>query len=258
MPAPRSSRRPARGGTDPAIRRAARGAVERAGSGRTGSASVPPKSPRVRRVAAPDDIRTEIVKAAGAGAAERVLGILAKASDAIDRGRDRDAVRLLRPVREQIPDAPTVCELLGVALYHVGRYEDARRELDTYHQISGRVDRHPVLMDCLRALRRYRRIAVLWEELARVSPAGEIVTEGRIVMAGALADQGDLVGAIRLLERGPVEAKRVHPHHLRLWYALGDLQERSGNLPRARAYFERVRAQDPQFVDVANRIANLA
>ena len=76
--------------------------------------------------------------------------------------------------------------------------------------------------------------------------------------AGALADQGKLDQAIRLLERAPAVPKRVQPHHLRLWYALADLQERAGDIPAARTLFRKVSAQDPGFVDVAERLAALS
>src|SRR5262245_22188075 len=112
-------------------------------------------------------------------------------------------------------------------------------------------------MDCPRALGRFERVQKLWEELRAASPAAEIVTEGRIVAAGALADQGRLDEAIRVLERAPGNPRRVQPHHLRLWYALADLPERAGDIPAARALFRKVSAQDPAFVDVAERLAAL-
>ena len=46
-------------------------------------------------------------------------------------------------------------------------------------------------------------------------------------------------------------------HHLRLWYALADLYERAGDLPRARELFDRVREHDAAFADVAERLAAL-
>ncbi len=91
-----------------------------------------------------------------------------------------------------------------------------------------------------------------------MSPAAEIVTEGRIVAAGALADRGKLGEAIKLLERSPGNPKRILPHHLRLWYALADLQERAGDIPAARALFRKISAQDPGFVDAAERLAALS
>src|SRR5439155_26647060 len=51
-------------------------------------------------------------------------------------------------------------------------------------------------------------------------------TEARIVLSGIAADRGDLAEAQRVLERGPVSPKALEEHHLRLWYALGDVAER--------------------------------
>ena len=61
-----------------------------------------------------------------------------------------------------------------------------------------------------------------------MSPSAELVTEGRIVFAGAQADRGRLRDAIALLDRRAGEVKRAKEHHLRLWYALADLEERRG------------------------------
>jgi tetratricopeptide (TPR) repeat protein len=44
---------------------------------------------------------------------------------------------------------------------------------------------------------------------------------------------------------------------LRLWYALGDLYERAGEIPHARELFRRVAAVDPDLADVAQRVAAL-
>jgi len=49
----------------------------------------------------------------------------------------------------------------------------------------------------------------------------------------------------------------VQEHHLRLWYARADLEERAGNLPVARGLFRQVSAVDPSFSDVAERLAIL-
>ena len=42
--------------------------------------------------------------------------------------------------------------------------------------------------------------------------------------------------------------------HLRQWYVLADLMERSGDLARARELFLRVAAADPEAYDVAARL----
>ena len=90
-----------------------------------------------------------------------------------------------------------------------------------------------------------------------MSPTRELVTEGRIVYAGALADQGRLHEALALLRKRAERIKKPAEHHLRLWYALADLEERAGNLARARELFHEVRRADPAFADVAERLAAL-
>ena len=85
-----------------------------------------------------------------------------------------------------------------------------------------------------------------------------MLTEGRIVLAGARADRGDLAGAIQLLERAKSRVKRPRLDHLRLWYALADLYERAGEVPRARQLFLSVLQHDPEFADAAHRVDALA
>ena len=88
------------------------------------------------------------------------------------------------------PTHPSVRELTGLAQYRLGNYAAAAKELEAYADLSDSVDQNPVLMDCYRAQRRWRKVEALWLELAAVSPTAELVAEGRIVYAGALADQG--------------------------------------------------------------------
>lgn len=178
-----------------------------------------------------------------------------RAATAFAAGRDREVIRLLRPVRERVPGAASVRELLGLALYREGRYRDARRELEVYAQLTGSTEHHPVLMDCARAEGRYRRVEELWAELAAASPVADAVTEGRIVRAGARADQGDLAGALALLRPAARRLRRpARPDARRLWYALADLEERAGNLATARRLWTELRAVDPTFADVTERL----
>lgn len=223
-----------------------------------------PVPPRAKRVVKGTGKRRTSPVANGARpvaprkSAARVEEVLVKAARALDRGYEQDAVRMLRTVRDVNPDVPEVRELLGVALYRLGRWVPAQKELEAYVEMTRSTDQHPVLMDTLRAQGKHTRVQALWEELGAASPAPDIVTEGRIVAAGSLADRGKIVQAIKLLERGPVSPKRPAPHHLRLWYALADLHERAGDLPAARALFRRVSSHDPAFVDVAERLAALS
>ena len=60
------------------------------------------------------------------------------------------------------------------------------------------------------------------------------MAEGRIVYAGALADQGRMDEALATAaQAGRRAVKNPSDHHLRLWYALADLEERAGEPRRA-------------------------
>ena len=214
------------------------------------------QSPRGRRPK-PGDVRDEILRLGGS-AGPKYYDQLARAADAFQRDHERDAILILRPLRDALPESPSVRELLGLAFYRDGKFTAAAKELEEYVRLSGAVDQHPVLMDCYRAQHRWKRVDDLWRELAATSPPPDLATEGRIVAAGALADRGRVKEALGLLGRREGKVTRPGEHHLRLWYALGDLEERAGNLPRARALFDRVRAHDPGFADVAERLAALA
>ncbi len=214
-----------------------------------------PERPRRK---APQAVADELVRAVGAPAAARMESRLVDAASAFERDRPHDTMRLLRPLLRDAPDAPSVRELAGLALYHQGRWAEASRHLEAFRAVTGSVEQHPVLADCYRALGAYAKVDALWEELREASPEPELIAEGRIVTAGARADRGDVLGAIRLLEKGPVEPRRVlRPHHLRLWYALADLYERAGDAPRARELFARVVAADAGLADAAERLAAL-
>ncbi len=164
----------------------------------------------------------------------------------------------MRPLAKLAPDVATVRQVAGLASYRLGNWTVAAEHLEAFVRLSGSTDLHPVLADCYRAVKRYRRANEVWDELRQASPSAELVTEGRIVAAGALADQDRLAQAIALLERGPVRRRRTPAdHHLRLWYALGDLYERAGDTVRARELFARVAEVDPHLADTAERLGSL-
>jgi len=215
-----------------------------------------PAPARRRRRARTGEGADELARLAGRGA-RHAQAELAKAADAFAAGRERDAARLLRPLRDTYPSASAVRELLGLCQYRLGQYAAATKELEAFADLTGSVEQHPVLMDCARAQGRRRRVDELWEELAAASPNAALVSEGRIVLAGTRADEGRLSDAIAILDRRGGTPKRVQEHHLRVWYALADLYERAGDLPKARELFLRVRRYEAAFADVAERLATL-
>jgi tetratricopeptide (TPR) repeat protein len=157
------------------------------------------------------------------------------------------------------PGSIAARELYGLACYRLGRWEEAIKHLELVVSSSEDRSQLPVLMDCYRALGRSRRVEELWLELKRSSPDADVLVEGRLVLASALAQKGDLDGAIDLLVSAGAARGLRHPaeRHVRQWYLLGDLLEASGDIPRAREMFERVVRTDPGLADATERLSSL-
>ena len=214
-----------------------------------------------RRDPAPIDlageVREQLSRAVGNARTERVEKRLTEAAEHFEADRFGDAARILKKLVDEAPTVAAVHELYGLTLYRKENWKPAARELEAFRLLSNSTDQHPVLADCYRAMHQWTQVAELWNELREASPSAELVTEGRIVMAGSFADRDDLAAAISLLEQGFNFPKRPMSHHLRRAYALADLYERSGDLPKARTMFGRVEAVDPDFADIRRRVAAL-
>lgn len=204
------------------------------------------------------DAQQELVKALGASRGAKANERLREAAQAFERERFEESRSTLKPLAEQVPGAASVRELLGLSYYRLGRWADAVRELEAFRTLADTTEQHPVLADSYRALKRYKEVDELWAELREASPSPDLITEGRIVMAGSLADRGDLAGAIDLLARSQRSVKQPRVHHLRQAYALADLYERIGDVARARELFRWVVELEPDFADAAERAASLS
>jgi tetratricopeptide (TPR) repeat protein len=200
-----------------------------------------------------DEVRTELNRSVGATRAPRLEQRLADSTRCFSAERYIDAARILRKLVDEAPRVAAVRELYGVTLYRQAKWKLAVKELEAFRLLTGSTEQHPVLADCYRALGDRSKVAELWEELRQASPSAELVAEGRIVAAGSMADDGDLPGAVRLLEQGWRIPRRAQEHHLRRGYALADVYERAGDVARARELFARLAVLDPDFADVRLR-----
>jgi tetratricopeptide (TPR) repeat protein len=223
---------------------------------------VEPGAPRRRSTGqvAPE-VREELEELVPAARLDRYQDRLAAAADALDRGRFADARRLVQPVLRELPEVAFAHELAGLALYRMGRWKQAANELESARRLDGSVRHHAVLADCYRALTRYRKVEELWLELREASPDQSLMAEGRIVAAGALADQGDLPGALAVMKKAmelpETSRRKVHDHHLRQWYVVADLFDRMGDVVSARRWFRLVAGHDADFADVTDRLRSL-
>jgi len=231
------------------IRSEAEAAAERAaGEGSRGR--------RISQDLAPE-VESDLAKAVPSTRMERYRERLTTAADALDRGRFGDAKRMVQPVLRDLPELAFGHEIAGLALYRLGQWRKAAAELELARSLSGSVQHHAVLADCYRALRRFTEVDALWRELREASPEPALMAEGRIVAAGALADQGDLSGALKVMQRGADTPKKPKEYHLRQWYVLADLYDRSGDVIAARRFFGLVASVDAEFADAVDRLRAL-
>ena len=203
----------------------------------------------------PAEVAAELSEAASGAKVARLQQRLNDAAGAYERDRYGDAARMLKPLAEQAPGAAAVRELYGLTLYRLGRWDAAIKELEAFRALSDSIDQLPTLADCYRAKKRWKPVDELWAELRAASPSAALLAEGRLVQAGSLADRGRMAEAIELLEHAKTDQKKPKPDHLRTWYALADLYERAGEVPRARELFRRILRFDAELYDTAERLA---
>lgn len=241
------------------LRDEARAAIDRAGNSDSpgGDGPFATRRPLPGRPPRRPDVRKELIRALGQDDGEKAWNRYMRAGKEFRREQFADARKTMRPLVEACPDLSDFRELYGLTLYRLGRWTEAIDQLELFRTLSGTTEQHAVLMDAHRALAHWQDIDELWVELAEHSPAGPEAIEARIVRAGAEADRGELNSAIRILEKGWKPPRHPEEHHLRRGYALADLYERAGKLPRSRALFEWVAASDAEFGDAGHRARSL-
>lgn len=212
------------------------------------------KQKRSRRAV---DVSHVEMRGVAPGTAAKLQQRLADAASAFEAERFADTQRMLESIDRLSPGVPEVHELMGLTHYRMGRWIKAIKEFERFHEMTNSVEQHPVWADCCRALRRWARAEELWHELGEASPGPELIEEGRIVQAGALADRGRVQDAIRFMEKAPKVKGKPGLHHLRRWYVMGDLYERAGDHSRARRVFTDITRAEPGFGDAAERAASL-
>jgi pentatricopeptide repeat protein len=205
-----------------------------------------------------DEIVRELRSTVRPGKGDILVKTFAEAAAAFAAEDYDAAIRLAEQSKHMALRAVAPRELLGLALYRAGRWQDAIRELSTYRRLSGSLDQNPVMADCYRALGKPEKALELCEQMQedkRLPPA--VLYEGEIVAAGALSDLGRLEEALQRLERLELDPPNAEEHHLRAWYVLADLLERRGRFTQARTWFEAVAAADPELTDAQDRADRL-
>lgn len=228
-------------------RDAAEAATKRASSARDRRPS-PEVAPEV--VAAIHD-------AVGSQRGAKLAARLADAAAALERERFGDAKRMVSPLVKELPGVAAVHEVNGLINYRQGNWRQAASALEAARAIDLDPAMLPVLADAYRAQRDWAAVERLWDDIKAISPSQEVMAEGRIIAASALADRGALNEAIQLLAAASTPPKRVRDHHLRQWYVLADLYDRVGDQVAATRWFRLIVAQDAAFADTRDRLRAL-
>lgn len=223
------------------------------------SATSPSRSQKRPKSQRPlDSVIEEFERILGRREGPRALKRYEAALEAFEAHRYKDAQRLLQPMTREFGDVFAVREMLGLCLYRGGQWKRALVELERSLELNRTwIFNHAVIEDCHRALGNHADVERYWQELAAASPHPELLAEGRMVMAGSLADRGDLEGALKLMSVAERDLKSPKEHDLRQWFVIADLYDRSGNTILARRFLERIAAREPDFVEVAERLATL-
>jgi len=233
------------------VRREASDAARRA----SGSGSAPSKRSAPKPL--DPEVAAELSDALGAQRGARLSERLTQASEALDRERFQEARRIATAIAKEAPSVSAAHELVGLANYRLGKYKQAVAALQAAQDLHSNPALLPVMADCHRAQGRWAAVDGVWTEIKGASPSHDIMAEGRMVAAGALADQDDLRGALELMEVATKRPKAVRDFHLRQWYVLADLYDRTGDPISARRWFSTILEFDDDFADVRDRLRSL-
>jgi tetratricopeptide (TPR) repeat protein len=202
------------------------------------------------------DIVRELHATARPGKGDILVKVFGEAAAAFMADDLDEAIRLGEQAKHLALRSGAVREFLGQAYYGAGKWSEAGRELAAFRRLSGSTEQNPLLADAYRAMGKPEKAIELCGEVDARSATRPVFFEAAIVAAGALADLGRLDEAIARLEALDLRPPVVETHHIRAWYALGDLLERRGRFTQAREYFDAAAAAD-DMTDAVERAARL-
>jgi tetratricopeptide (TPR) repeat protein len=215
------------------------------------------REPRYDPVHLSDDTVRELKATARPGKGEILVKVFADALASFAAEDYGEAIRLGEQAKHIALRSIAARELLGLAYYRAERWSEAARELSAFRRLTGSTEQNPVIADCYRAMRKPDKAIEYCDE---VKPGGVdegVYYEAQIVAAGALADMRRMDEAIARLETLNLDPEGAEPHHVRAWYALGDLLQKRGRFTQAREWFEAAAATAPDLTDAAERAARL-
>ena len=197
----------------------------------------------------PKWVRDEIIRSTPKDRRQPAIRHLTQGMERFADERYAAALPELRKAKELSPRSSTVRELLGLAAYRSGRWEEALRELRTFRRITGDLIHMPVEMDCLRALGRKKDVTKTWERLQEHDISATISHEARVVYASFLLDEGRARDAWPIIRPKRLVAS-PSPGELRRWYVAARVALAAGDKDAARRLVAALDEQEPDFEGV--------
>jgi len=150
--------------------------------------------------------------------------------------------------RRRAARLPIAREATAETAYAAGLYEEALAQYRTLRRMNGSSDIVPVMVDCLRALGKYREALELAGQGMPEITDPSMRIELLIVTAGVRADMGQREEGMRLLRREIEHPTGRHPRgaQSRLLYAFSDLLAQAGDMENARRGFAQAASLDPE------------
>jgi hypothetical protein len=210
----------------------------------------PERSDRRRRIAVhpgaslPKWVREEILRSTPKERREPAIAELTKGLSAYAEERYRQAVTALRKAKGLAPRAATIRELLGLASYHAGEWEEGLRELRTFRRLTGDTTHMAVELDCLRGLGRSGDVDKTWETFRELGGSREADDEARVVYASHLLDSGRVAEAWQVVKPGRLSPD-APPSALRRWAVAAKVASEAGDADAARRLVKAIRDADP-------------
>jgi tetratricopeptide (TPR) repeat protein len=192
------------------------------------------------------------------GRSDQAIADLERAVTLLDRGDSKGAAAEATKAKRAASRSPAVREVLGLALYGQGRYQEALSEMQTYKRMTGRADENHIIADSLRATGRPDRAVALAEEALSAPIPDAAKAEAAVVAGSALADMGRYDQALALLRRVRTQDEVSRPEVLRVWYVIADILARAGRRAEAVREFKKILRHDAGAFDVAERLDQLA
>lgn len=217
--------------------------------GRPPSAERRPALTAVSSGQMPKWVKDEIYLSTPKDRREPALRHLAKGMQQFADERYRAAVPELRKAKELSPRSSTIRELLGLAAYRSGQWEEGLRELRTFRRLTGDMIHTPVEMDCLRALGRKADVVKAWDMIQAASVSPTIQHESRVVYASFLVDEGKAREAWEVIKPGRLVSSPSMAE-MRRWFVAARVALAAGDSEAASKLVAALDAQEPDFEGV--------